>query len=337
MRGLDPRIHPLRKSLSKWMDCRVKPGNDAENESTMPQPPSAYDLHQRKRWTRHDAHLWIRPDAARWVKPGTDPADVYPTLARKRAQAEAAQAAEDAAFDAEIEQSRRFLAAIRAEVDELRAALARRRLEESKYSPDQPRVPRGNSRGGQWTGGVTGGSIAQPMGSVGGDPSGSSDPTDLSEITPAEPGADLVQVAGDGRPVDLLEDEQRGGHTIERHVGKSDQWLLYDVRSNAQSATDKGDSFDGFRSGSFTSLEAANKLVNENIAANQGKVDQVVLGGSAKQELDHDSDSPTGREAYMRNERSQAVMRDTYSVHVVIVPDSSEKGYRVLTAFPRNR
>jgi hypothetical protein len=25
-RGLDPRVHPLRKK----MDCRVKPGNDAE-------------------------------------------------------------------------------------------------------------------------------------------------------------------------------------------------------------------------------------------------------------------------------------------------------------------
>jgi hypothetical protein len=28
MRGLDPRIHHLRKNLPKWMDCRVKPGND---------------------------------------------------------------------------------------------------------------------------------------------------------------------------------------------------------------------------------------------------------------------------------------------------------------------
>ena len=28
-RGLDPRVHPLRKSiLQKKMDCRVKPGND---------------------------------------------------------------------------------------------------------------------------------------------------------------------------------------------------------------------------------------------------------------------------------------------------------------------
>src|SRR4051794_6916462 len=28
MRGLDPRIHHLRKNLPKRMDCRVKPGND---------------------------------------------------------------------------------------------------------------------------------------------------------------------------------------------------------------------------------------------------------------------------------------------------------------------
>jgi hypothetical protein len=28
-RGLDPRVHPLRKSVfAKKMDCRVKPGND---------------------------------------------------------------------------------------------------------------------------------------------------------------------------------------------------------------------------------------------------------------------------------------------------------------------
>src|SRR5947209_14515786 len=35
MPGLDPGIHPLRKSLPKKMDCRVKPGNDASNEVTV--------------------------------------------------------------------------------------------------------------------------------------------------------------------------------------------------------------------------------------------------------------------------------------------------------------
>jgi hypothetical protein len=28
MRGLDPRIDHLHEIFSKWMDCRVKPGND---------------------------------------------------------------------------------------------------------------------------------------------------------------------------------------------------------------------------------------------------------------------------------------------------------------------
>jgi hypothetical protein len=98
------------------------------------------------------------------------------------------------------------------------------------------------------------------------------------------------------------------------------------VRSQAESAIGKGDTFDDFRSGSFTSLEAANKLVNTTIAENQGKVDRIAIDRYPRAELDHDFDTPTGREAYMRNERSQAVMRDTYSVRVVIVPDSSEKG-----------
>ena len=308
----------------------------------MPQPPSAYDLHQRERWTRHDAHLWLRHDYARWLKPGTDPADVFPELKRQREAAEAAKerarAAEDAAFDAWIENERRWNAAMREEVNELRAELKRRRLEEAKYSPDQPRVPSGNSRGGQWTAGGTGGSIAQPMGSVAvGDIGGSSELTGLFESTPAEPGGDGVRIAGDGRPVDLLGEEDRDGHTIEKHVRKSDRWLLTDVRSQADSAIRKGDYFDDFRSGSFSSLEAANKLVNTTIAANQGKVDRVVIDRSPRETLDYDLDTPTGREAYMRNERSQAVLRDTYSVRVVIVPDSSEKGYRVLTAYPRNR
>jgi hypothetical protein len=33
MRGLDPRIHLLRKKLFKTMDCRVKPGNDGRKKA----------------------------------------------------------------------------------------------------------------------------------------------------------------------------------------------------------------------------------------------------------------------------------------------------------------
>jgi hypothetical protein len=176
--------------------------------SQMPYPPSAYDLHQRERWTRHDAHLWIRQDAARFYKPGTDLAEVFPTLKRQR------EAAEDAAFAAKIAGSRRFLAAIRAEVDELKAALARRRLEEAKYSPSQPRVPAGNPRGGQWAdrGGGQGtvaspsqdtsqsqdADFTQPVGNVDrGDVSGSSELGDLFRIKPDDTRLEGVEVGGD--------------------------------------------------------------------------------------------------------------------------------------------
>jgi hypothetical protein len=152
----------------------------------------------------------IRHDYARWLKPGTDPEEVFPHLKRQR------EAAEDAAFAAQIAASRRFLAALRAEVDELKAAQARRRLEEAKYSPSQPRVPAGNPRSGQWTDRSSGGSgsnLAQPMGDVDiGDVSGSSDVGGLFNIAPGDTSidgvdlaADFKQVGSDGRPVTDLD------------------------------------------------------------------------------------------------------------------------------------
>jgi hypothetical protein len=150
------------------------------------------------------------------------PGDVIPALARERAQKQAAieraRAAEDAALAAEIDDLRRAQAAINQEVKELNAEMARwrRRVaeEEAKYSPSQPRVPAGNSRGGQWTdrtggqgtvaspsqdtGQGTAASLAQPMGNVGiGDVSGSNELGDLFQIKPDEPRVDGVQVGGD--------------------------------------------------------------------------------------------------------------------------------------------
>ncbi|HEV7601625.1 MAG TPA: hypothetical protein VGO49_15400 [Bradyrhizobium sp.] len=164
----------------------------------MPSHSDAYDAHQRERWLRHDAHLWIRHDVARWLPPGMDPADVFPALKRQR------DMAENAAFTAKVAASRRVLAALRVEVDELKAALVRRRLEEAKYSPDQPRIPKRNPGGGRFTriGEGTGQSpsanIAQPMGNVDvGDLTGSSDAGGLLDITPGDTSIDGVQLAGD--------------------------------------------------------------------------------------------------------------------------------------------
>src|SRR3954453_3424583 len=154
------------------------------------------------------------------MKPGVDPADVIPALARERAQKQAAEqrarAAEDPELAAFIARERRVLATLNEEVKELKAEMARRRRraaeEEAKYSPDQPRVPGGNPRGGQWTdrsGGQrqdqtpdqnqdenqdTG--LVQPMGNVDiGDVGGSSELGDLFHIKPDGRRADGVQLA----------------------------------------------------------------------------------------------------------------------------------------------
>jgi hypothetical protein len=313
----------------------------------MPHADDPWLRQQRQRWLRHDAHLWIRPDAARFLAPGMDPADLYPTLARK------ADAAKAAAFEAEVEAGYRLLAVLREEVASLKVELKRRRLEESKYSPTQLRVPAGDPRGGQWTdrsgggGMVTGASqdtgqsqdadLTLPMGNVDiGDVSGSSELGDLFHIKPGGTRVEGVQLAAGGYPVDLLEERELGGHAIEGHV-TSRQAVVNAVRDGIDYARRNGDSTADMRQSSFTSLEAANKLVNATISEHPDQVSRVVSGFSPKETLHSEFKTPTGFEAYAKDETSRIILSDTYAVRVVIVPDGRVvKGFRVDTAFPTN-
>jgi hypothetical protein len=130
------------------------------------------NAHERDYWLRHDAHRFIRHDVKRFLKPGTDPADVYPALARQRDR-------EEAAFKAQIERGYRLIAAMRKEVASIRADLLQRRLaEQIKYSPTQPRMPAGNPRGGQWTDRSGGGGGAGFGGFGSADGEGSAEGTD---------------------------------------------------------------------------------------------------------------------------------------------------------------
>jgi hypothetical protein len=320
---------------------------------------------------RHDMHLWIRHDAARFVRPGFDPADVFPTLARERAQKEAAKerarAAEDAAFDAWIEGQGRVLAALRAEVDELKAARARQRLEEAKYSPSQPRVPAGNPRGGQWTdrsGGqstVAGPSsdpgqsqdadLTQPMGNVDiGDVSGSSELGDLFHIKPDGPRTDagnrsdsIVKIAASDNPrfyTPVLEEEDNnGGHTLRRHTERTDSSLI-DWLNSKWTRVQTGNleiTEYPIAEGTFRSREEANDLVNQVLKRNTDTVDQVAAGKLEKAILQERFGFVTGKEAYRPTGDSDPYIRPTYSVRVVIRHDTrSWRGYRVQTAFPVN-
>jgi Bacterial CdiA-CT RNAse A domain len=298
---------------------------------------------------RHDAHLWMQPDPARFLAPGTDPADVYPALARQCDQANAALAAK-------IAEGYRLIATLREEVASIRADMARRRALAIKYSPTQPRVPAGNPDGGQWTnrsGGQSEGTdlsqdagqsqdadLTLPMGNVElGDVSGSSELGDLFQIKPSETRVVGEQVAGErqgGYPVDLLEERELGGHAIEGHV-TSRQVVVNAVRSGIDYARRNGDSTDDMRESSFSSLEAANKLVNVTISEHPDQVNRVVSGLSPKETLHSEFETPTGFEAYAKNETSRITLSDTYAVRVVIVPDGRvAKGFRVDTAFPTN-
>jgi hypothetical protein len=207
-----------------------------------------------------------------------------------------------------------------------------------KYSPDQPRVPSGNPDGGQWTDGAATGGISS--GRLGRDASIAEEGGNLGlfQIAPRDNTVVGVRLAGDaGRPVDLREERELGGHATS-HIGRSEQSLLSEMQETLASAGRKGDAGDGLRDGSFPSLEAANKLVNSTISRNSDKVSLVANGVLPRANLDADFPSPTGIEAFARTERSQPYIRDTYGVRVVIVPDNrSSKGYRVETAFPQNR
>jgi len=153
---------------------------------------------------------------------------------------------------------------------------------------------------------------------------------------PIRPSAQYAQNEPRGRAIDLLEEQRLGGHAIEGHVGKSQDFLLARVRRQALDAERDGYA-EGLKVGSFSSLESANKLVSATVARNPALVDLVASGRSGRKELDARFDAPTGYEAYARTERSQPYIRDTYDVRVIIVRDGrAAKGFRVDTAYPGN-
>jgi hypothetical protein len=176
----------------------------------------------------------------------------------------------------------------------------------------QPRVPAGNSDGGQWTDGA-----------------GSEDSAGTRIAQNENPERYSVNLLEEEAPIGI-------GHTIQDHVGRSPESLLARVR---------GERYLGifgtvarYRDGSFPSIQAANKLVNSTLSRNKAVVDAIASGAIAEKTLiTAIFSSKTGIEAFRKSEYEQPYLRDTHGVGVVIVHDpGSRTGYRVLTAYPRN-
>lgn len=232
------------------------------------------------RFVAHCRGRFTRPDAYRYLKPATQLVE---------------EPNEDLCERAAL---RCDLAGMKDSLNAIRQALAESKyLVAGKYSPDQPRIPAGEPGGGRWTGGTD-----VPR----------HDPHAISNAT-ADGRASEVQYAQNESSaryqVDLLQEESVGGHTIARHVGKDPETLKAHVRRSIEEENDPR--MENIRSGSFPSVEAANRLVNSTLAQNQHMVDGVVSGMLPEQRVDAYFNSRTGYEAYSPNVRVQPYLRET--------------------------
>ncbi|MBX9618454.1 MAG: hypothetical protein K2X10_04820 [Hyphomicrobiales bacterium] len=137
----------------------------------------------------------------------------------------------------------------------------------------------------------------------------------------------------------LEEEDARGGH-IRDHIGKTDEEMK-DILSRRvyRSSNLFGLTIVIFDKlfGSFDNRNSATELINQTLNSNLQRVDRITEGISRREEIDMTFDGVTGREAFTSNPRLRPAVRTTDSVRVVIVPDPGrDKGYRVLTAFPKN-
>lgn len=126
-----------------------------------------------------------------------------------------------------------------------------------------------------------------------------------------------IQVPGGG----LQAHEDAGGHLIERHVGKTEGWLIDRVRSQNISAAS-----------SFRDLPEAEYFVAQTIAEHQQAVDSWRDGaGGRRLVIDASFDASTG----ISVTRNADAAQDVFSVRLVLErSDRLDIGYRIITGYP---
>jgi hypothetical protein len=111
---------------------------------------------QRRRWIRNNADLYIRHDAERFFLPGRCPEELKPRHRRDSVYTPSRQPAENPGLslspqEAEAIENERL--ALQRNLDKPRLELAEIKrdllLRRKAYNPNQPRMPAGNSDGGQ--------------------------------------------------------------------------------------------------------------------------------------------------------------------------------------------
>jgi hypothetical protein len=119
---------------------------------------------------------------------------------------------------------------------------------------------------------------------------------------------------------DLTRDEDRGGHTLERHIGKTDAQLRERLAEESISADS-----------TYNDRDTAEMAVAASIRENSSRIDSWLRrpGGHSNLVLDYDSSSPLGRS--MRRDEAASF---PCSHAVVILKWLGPADYFVLTSYP---
>lgn len=124
-----------------------------------------------------------------------------------------------------------------------------------------------------------------------------------------------------GSSHDLSQDEAAGGHTLKKHVGRSDEELRERLRRERNISA----------ASTYTDRETAERAVGGAIDANKQKIQRWLEreGGHPNLVLDYDSDRPVGRTL---RRGSDSVEPCSHAVVVLKWDDGGQ--YHVLTSYP---
>jgi hypothetical protein len=140
------------------------------------------------------------------------------------------------------------------------------------------------------------------------------------DVQPRESGSR----ASSGDRYDLAGDEQRGGHTLDKHVGRTDAQLSERLERERDISA----------ASTWTDLTAAEETVAAALHANQAKIDRWNERGYPRPNLalHFDAGHPIGRTMHHGQNTSEPC-----SGAVVVLKAGRDGGFFVLTTYPEDR
>ncbi len=145
---------------------------------------------------------------------------------------------------------------------------------------------------------------------------------------PARAPAGSDAAPGQGRPArDLRADERRGGHTLERHVGRTDAELRARLRRERRIAA----------ASTYDDLATAERVVGETLRQEQSRVRRWAARQGRRPNLALDYESEPGIAIGRSLRRGARAVEPCHDAIVVLKWDDDAGDYFVLTSYPEVR